>query len=102
MAERGGQPGNTNASKGKPWAMALQHVAERWPEPPETEECTALARGLRLAAYEFWRNTMNAEDLGYFKEAGDRFDGKAAQSVTLSGDADNPIAITKITLEAMK
>lgn len=93
MAESGGQPGNKNATKNKPWAQALAHVAERWPEPPETDECTQLMRGLRLAAFEFWKNTMTARDIGFFKEAADRFDGKPAQTIQGGEEGSQPIAI---------
>lgn len=93
MAERGGQPGNQNATKNKPWAMALEHVAERWPELPDIENCTALARGHRLAAFEFYKNMMAKGDCAFFREFGDRNDGKCAQSVTIAGDDLNPLRI---------
>lgn len=88
--------GNENASKGRRWAQALEHVASRWPDEPDYVDCSSLVRGLRMAAFEFWKKTMNDCDLGFFKEAGDRFDGKPAQTTTLTGDQDNPLALTLI------
>lgn len=52
-------------------------------------------RGLNNAAHLFVRNVMTGGDLGYFKETADRFDGRAAQSIT--GADGGPLVIIQAT-----
>lgn len=40
-------------------------------------------------------------DLGFFREFGDRIEGKPKQQVELSGDSDAPLE-TKITVEVVR
>jgi len=85
--------GNQNAAKAKRWEAAVIRAFEAWPEAPDSTDCNDLMRGLNAAAHEFVRNVMTANDLGYFREVGDRFDGKAAQQVIHSGDPESPVRI---------
>ena len=74
--------GNTNHTNGRLWKAAVEHVVSRWPEPPETGklDCNDLVRGLRLAALGFVKNLMLNQDIAFYREFGDRIDGKAHQS----------------------
>lgn len=79
MAERGGQPGNQNATKNKVWIAALNRAI-------------AQDDGVRLrAAAEKLIDLAVAGDVQALKELGDRLDGKVAQAMTVMGDPDNPL-----------
>lgn len=71
--ERGGQPGNKNATKNKLWAEALNRalLAE------DGKKLRALADRLIARAQE--------GDVTALKEIGDRIDGKSTQAVEHSG-----------------
>jgi len=78
---------NKNACKNKPWLEALNRAMIRYDGGKEN--------ALNLIADQ----TVKAAVMGdqwAIKEIGDRVDGKAAQSMTVSGDIDNPLAITLI------
>lgn len=53
--------------------------------------------GLNEAAHIFVRNVMLG-DIAFFKETGDRIDGKAQQSVQLGGDPDGVPVKTEINV----
>ena len=94
--------GNQNAAKGKRWSAAIERALERKANgQPRPEDVSDLIRGLDLAAEKFVNGIFDDADLGYFKELGDRMDGKAAQSVDLSGDPDRPL-ITKVVREIVR
>ncbi len=90
MAERGGQPGNTNATKGKVWIGALNRAIAQDDGKKLREAADKL---LELAA---------EGDVAAIRELGDRLDGKPAQSVTLAGDPENPITVQEITRQVVK
>jgi hypothetical protein len=90
MAERGGQPGNTNATKNKVWIEALNRSI-------------AQDDGKRLrAAAEKLLDLAVEGNVPALKELGDRLDGKPAQAVTLSGDPENPVMVQEITRQVVK
>jgi len=74
MAERGGQLRNTNASKGKPWSDAVRKHAVQ-------NGCYA------KAAKKLWDLALTG-DMAALKEAADRSDGKAVQSVEAKVDTN--------------
>ena len=77
----GAQPGNQNARKTKPFWHAL-------------DRAIAQEDGKRLRdAAEKLLNFAAAGEEWAIKELGDRLDGKCAQAVVLSGDADAPLTI---------
>lgn len=82
----GAQPGNKNQSKAKPWADAIKRAIARR-EAGDGRDLNALAEVLLDKAMD--------GDLPALKELGDRLDGKAAQSVMVSGDEDAPL-VTRI------
>ena len=69
---RGGQPGNTNASKNKPWRQALDRALKR-----DT-------RGRLDKAAEAVLDAAATGDLAAIKEIADRMDGRPAQAVQLA------------------
>lgn len=81
MAERGGQPGNKNAAKTRPWADAINRVllAE------DGKKLRALAEKLVDRAIE--------GDISALKEVGDRVDGKPAQQLDLANAGGQPLVL---------
>lgn len=79
MADRGGQPGNQNAKKNKPWAEALNRalLAE------DGKKLRDLAERLIERAKE--------GDVTALKEIGDRMDGKCVQALEHTGADGEPI-----------
>lgn len=77
MAERGGQPGNKNATKNRLWEESLRRalLAE------DGKKLRELADKLIEKALE--------GDVQALKEVGDRIDGKPTQ--VIAGDPDNPL-----------
>ena len=74
--------GNTNSSKNnRLWGDTIRRAAIA----QDGKALRAIAEALFLKASE--------GDIAAIKEIGDRLDGKSAQSVTVSGDADNPLTI---------
>lgn len=77
MAQRGGQPGNNNANRGKPWRAAIDRAIAQG----DADRLRRIAEKLLdLAA---------AGDIQAIKELGDRLDGKAVQAVI--GDPEQPL-----------
>lgn len=72
MAHRGGQPGNRNSTKGKAWFDALR------------KECVQKDALQKIAAVVVEKAI--AGEPWAIQEVGNRFDGKPAQAVELSGD----------------
>jgi hypothetical protein len=89
--KRGAQPGNTHAAKGLRWAHAIDRAIDAW---PERALGLSVNKGLDKAAYEFVNRMMLEKDLGFFKEFGDRIDGKAAQ--LLIGDPEQPLGAVAV------
>ena len=87
MAEKAGQPGNTNATKDKRLVTdALRRVAVQNPEK------------LRKACEKVLEDAMDG-NLAAFSLLSDRLDGRPAQSVTVSGDEENPLElVTKVEI----
>lgn len=89
--------GNTNAVKAKIWSDAIRKAVMRTVEgdPENKKKIDALAERIVSAGLD--------GDMAALKEIGDRLEGKAAQSVTLLGDEDNPVqVVTRIELVAMR
>ena len=85
----GGQPGNKNAAKSRLFEQALiREIKQRDLKDGEGETLRKIAAALLDEA---------ATSLKAKTELRDTLDGKPAQSVTLSGDEDNPLnVITKV------
>jgi len=81
MAEKGGQPGNNNATKGKPWRDAINRALKK-----------RSVTGRAAALEEIAEKMLQAAELGEpwaIKELGDRIEGKPAQAI-IGGDEDDP------------
>ena len=93
MAGKGAPPGNNNAGIGRQARHALELALDPDIDPDK------VVSGMRTLV-KIWRKQIEqAEDDGNPASANmiiDRLDGRAAQSLTLSGDEDNPIAIRKV------
>lgn len=74
--KRGGQPGNNNASKGKPWRDAID-----WVLANKKIGQVAKAQALRGIAEKLCEKALEG-DIQAMKEIGDRLDGKSNQSIT--------------------
>jgi hypothetical protein len=79
MAERGGQPGNDNATRNKPWRAALDRAIAQ----DDSKRLRASAEELLnlAAAGESWAVQMLA----------DRLDGKVPQAIT--GEDGGPLTV---------
>jgi hypothetical protein len=85
MAERGGQPGNQNASKGKEFHAALRRAMAS----------DDFAR-LRKAADRLLDKAAEGEPWA-IAELANRLDGKPAQQVSLTGEDGGPVGIQVIS-----
>lgn len=93
--------GNQNAAKGKRWLAAIERAIASWPNEPSPEGKSQLMIGIDKAAHLFVKNLLTDNNLAYFKEFGDRLDGKPAQ--TILGDEENPLqVVSKVVREIVK
>lgn len=78
--------GNQNGAKGKQWAAAIERALARKGDPsidPDVPiERTPKMKALDALAEAFVAKVESEKDLGFFKELGDRLEGKPAQAVT--------------------
>lgn len=84
--------GNQNASK--QWKKSLEKALARLGG-------TDVDSGLAIIADKVVTAAASG-DKDAWKDIADRLDGKAAQSVTLSGDEDNPLAFTEVVRKIIK
>lgn len=77
--------GNTNAARGTRWRHAIERAVDAWPERAVSLQ---INKGLDEAAYVFVSEMIQQRDIAFFREFGDRIDGKVTQ--TLAGDPDLP------------
>ena len=85
--------GNKNASKSKPWSDAIRRAIARYDAKRDED-----AKFLNVLADQLLIDCINGEKSA-LDELTNRLDGKAAQSVTVGGDEDNPIhTVNKIIL----
>lgn len=83
----GGQPGNQNATKGRVWRDAINR-ALKLREKSRFDGKVALD-----ILAEQLLTQCDLGDISALKELGDRLEGKAAQSLELSGDKENPLCV---------
>lgn len=95
----GAPVGNQNAAKGKRWAAAIERALERRATgKPRPDDVSDLVKGLDMAADLFVAQLFESKDLGYFKELGDREDGKPKQQIEATGEDGGPLR-TSLTVE---
>lgn len=79
--------GNQNAAKAKVWSAAIHRALER--RKPANE---------RIALIDQLADALIDQclegNLGALQEFGNRLDGKPAQSLTVSGDPENPLDLS--------
>lgn len=75
--ERGGQPGNQNAAKGRMWRDAIQRALRKRSKSDQVEALDELA--------EQFLDAVRKGDITAFKELGDRLDGRPMQALEHSG-----------------
>jgi hypothetical protein len=81
-------PGNQYAAKGRKWYEALNRALLRY----ESDKVKA-----GLALDKIAMNVVEAAvdgDIAAMNEIANRLDGKAAQSVTVGGEVDNPVKVS--------
>ena len=88
--------GNQNAAKAKRWSEAIERAITAFPDEVDTSDCNPLMVGLNNAAHAFVARMMAEADLGFFKEFGDRLEGKPMQAVEL-GNPDGTNLFSEIT-----
>ncbi len=91
--------GNQNAKKAKRWANAVERAMDAYPERPVS---LSVNKGLDAAAFEFVSLMMTKQDLGFFKEFGDRYDGKPAQAIIGDASEDAIQVATRIELTVLE
>lgn len=101
MAERGGQPGNTNATKNRPWRLALDRALEKKSRVDQIEALDVIAEKVIDTAIAGPSYEKGDPWLSAVHELADRLDGKPAQQLQLSGDEENPL-VTKVVREVVK
>jgi hypothetical protein len=91
----GGAPkGNTNAAKAKVWNAAINRALER--RKPANERIKAIDELADKLLEECAIGSLPA-----LQELGNRLDGRPAQSVTVGGDADNPLFPSDVTVNVV-
>jgi len=78
MANKGGQPGNTNAADGKLWRAAIRRALENRSKAAGKEALDELAE-------KFLSHCDEGQGWA-FREFGDRMDGKATQPIEGTGE----------------
>lgn len=90
----GAPEGNQNAAKAKQWSAAIERALDRLGDPTINPDVPH-ERSPRMKAYDRLADSfilkVAESDLGFFKEFGDRMEGKSAQSMTLAGDPEKPL-----------
>ena len=86
---RGGQLGNKNATKSKPWSEAIYKFSVQNPDKKEK----IIEKLFEMAA---------EGDMRAIKEIMDRVDGKALQAISVKGDNDLSEVPTEVLWERYK
>lgn len=101
MAERGGQPGNNNAAKNRPWREAVSRALAKKSRVDQIEALDAIAEKVVDAALAGPSYEKGDPWLHAVNELADRLDGKPAQQLIHSGDEDAPL-VARVTREVTK
>lgn len=91
----GAPAGNKNAAKSKQWMAAIERALERLGDasidPDKPIERTPKMKTLDALAEAFVKKLQADGDLGFYKEFGDRLDGKPTQQTEISGPEGGPV-----------
>lgn len=88
MATSGAQPGNQNAATGKRWRDAINRALSARAKSDGIKALDDLAEKLLTLC--------DQGELGALRELGDRIDGRAPQSVALTGEDGGPVQYQQI------
>lgn len=95
MSQGGAPLGNQNAAKAKRWQKALERVLAR--------KYGDVDAGLEVLALKFIEmHEVSDTTTEVCKDVADRFDGKPAQQLQLSGDSENPLVVEIVKFNANK
>lgn len=87
--------GNQNAAKAKQWAAAIERALERRGDPSIVPD-HPIERSPRAKALDELADLFIAKSsepgLGFFKEFGDRMDGKPSQQIDLGNAGGEPFS----------
>lgn len=75
--------GNTNGAKGTRWREAIERAIDAWPEAYQGG-ANEFMKGINAAAHAFVKQMMTDGDIAFFREFGDRLDGKPKQTMDLA------------------
>lgn len=92
------QIGNQNAAKGARWRDAVEKAVDHYPEkynPGKNEK----ASGIFEAAYMFVCKMMEDGDIAFFKEFGDRIDGKPKQTQDINMGGEVVTQVTRKVID---
>lgn len=94
----GAPVGNNNAGKAKLWAAAIERaVARLGGAPPPGGDRSEFVKGIDQLADEFVALRARTDPLPFFREYGDRQDGKPHQSIDATVAADVTVNIKRFT-----
>src|SRR5450759_4012914 len=96
MAEIGGQLGNKNATKNKPWADALRKALAQY-EDADTKPGEAL---FKIAQHVVIQALKGDRDC--IQEIANRQDGKVAQSLSLNNDDECKLVFAAIRMVVVR
>lgn len=92
----GAPAGNQNGAKGRKWTAAIERAVARFggqTGPFDDIEPSPLMKGMDALADRFVRN-LSEGDLAYFKEFGDRIEGRPVQPV--AGEEGRPPMVIRL------
>lgn len=95
--KRGAPLGNKNAAKGFAWKAAIERCVEAWPTKPDQEGKSKYIIGLETMAYMFVGKMVESRDIAFFREFGDRLDGKPTQQVDLGNTDTEDGLLVRVT-----
>ena len=90
--------GNQNGKKGRRWANAVERAVNAWPARAIGLDVN---KGIDEAAYEFVSKMMSEKDIAFFREFGDRLDGKPAQAIIGDASEDAIQVATRVELVSL-
>jgi hypothetical protein len=91
--------GNQNAAKGREWRNAINRALAIRGNGDRTAALDELAKKFIETTVEMTQGTeKRGPSIAGFSELADRLDGRSPQSITHSGDADNPVVIHAATI----
>lgn len=93
----GAPQGNQNAAKAKQWSSAIERALERLADPTidpdHPHQRSPRAKALDMLADAFVKKIHSEGELGFYKEFGDRLDGKPSQQLEHTGAGGGDLVV---------